>query len=170
VKPAHEGSSLGLTKVKTVDELPTAYAKAASLDTKVIAETCIIGDELTCPLVGEGQSAEALPVIRIVPPDANYDFHNKYFSNDTQYLCPVDLDDTLLDQINQLVLRGFEVVGAQGWGRMDLMLDENNQPWLIELNTVPGMTEKSLVPKAARVAGLTFEQLVVEILASSVRG
>ncbi|MDZ4055744.1 MAG: D-alanine--D-alanine ligase, partial [Polynucleobacter sp.] len=83
VKPAHEGSSLGLTKVKTVEALPEAYQKAAALDTKVIAETCIIGDELTCPLVGQGNTAEALPVIRIIPPEANYDFHNKYFSNDT---------------------------------------------------------------------------------------
>jgi D-alanine-D-alanine ligase len=167
VKPAHEGSSLGLTKVKTVDELPTAYAKAAALDTKVIAETCIIGDELTCPLVGEGQSAEALPVIRIVPPDANYDFHNKYFSNDTQYLCPTGLDESINQEVQALALAAYRALGCRTWGRADVMLDANRKPFLLEMNTSPGMTSHSLVPMAAKAAGVSYADLVLWLLSQT---
>ena len=115
VKPAHEGSSLGLTKVKSVEELPAAYALAAGLDTKVIAETCIVGDELTCPLVGQGESAEALPVIKIIPPQANYDFHNKYFSDETQYLCPTGLPAGVNEKVQELALAAYKALGCRTW-------------------------------------------------------
>jgi D-alanine-D-alanine ligase len=168
VKPVHEGSSLGLTKVKTVEELPDAYAKAAALDTKVIAETCIIGDELTCPLVGEGKSAEALPVIRIVPPDANYDFHNKYFSNDTQYCCPTGLDEAVNQKVQALALAAYRALGCRSWGRADVMLDSRDgTPYLLEMNTSPGMTSHSLVPMAAKAVGVSYADLVLWLLSQT---
>lgn len=168
VKPAHEGSSLGLTKVKAVDELPDAYAKAAALDTKVIAETCIIGDELTCPLVGEGDKSEALPVIRIVPPDANYDFHHKYFSNDTQYLCPTGLDDSVNQKVQALSLAAYRALGCRTWGRADVMLDSRDgKPYLLEMNTSPGMTSHSLVPMAAKAIGISYADLVLWLLSQT---
>ncbi|NBX99782.1 MAG: D-alanine--D-alanine ligase, partial [Burkholderiaceae bacterium] len=141
VKPAHEGSSLGLTKVQALEQLPDAYALALSLDKKVMAESCIIGPELTCPLVGEGEAAEALPVIQIIPPNANYDFHNKYFSNETQYLCPTELDEKLNQAVQRLALDAYRVLGCKTWGRADIMIDERTrQPYLLEMNTSPGMT------------------------------
>ena len=139
VKPAHEGSSLGLTKVKSVEELPAAYDLAAGLDTKVVAETCIVGDELTCPLVGQGESAEALPVIKIIPPQANYDFHNKYFSDETQYLCPTGLPAEVNEKVQELALAAYKALGCRTWGRADVMLDQNTgKPYLLEMNTSPG--------------------------------
>lgn len=168
VKPAHEGSSLGLTKVKTLAELPEAYQKAAALDTKVIAEACIIGDELTCPLVGEGNAAEALPVIRIIPPEANYDFHNKYFSNDTQYLCPTGLDASTNEAVQALALAAYRVLGCRTWGRADVMLDQlTGKPYLLEMNTSPGMTSHSLVPMAAKAAGVSYADLVLWLLSQT---
>jgi D-alanine-D-alanine ligase len=165
VKPAHEGSSLGLTKVKSVDELPAAYALAASLDTKVIAETCIVGDELTCPLVGQGNGAEALPVIKIIPPQANYDFHNKYFSDETQYLCPTGLPDAVNENVQALALAAYKALGCRTWGRADVMLDQKTgKPYLLEMNTSPGMTSHSLVPMAAKAAGVEYADLVLWLL------
>lgn len=168
VKPAHEGSSLGLTKVKTVEALPEAYQKAAALDTKVIAERCIIGDELTCPLVGQGNTAEALPVIRIIPPEANYDFHNKYFSNDTQYLCPTGLDESVNEAVQALALAAYQALGCRTWGRADVMLDQSTgKPYLLEMNTSPGMTSHSLVPMAAKAAGVSYADLVLWLLSQT---
>jgi len=162
VKPANEGSSLGLTKVKSVDELPAAYQLAAGLDKKVIAETCIIGDELTCPLVGDGVNAEALPVIKIIPPQANYDFHNKYFSDETQYLCPTGLADEVNTAVQKLALAAYRALGCSTWGRADVMLDEKTgKPYLLEMNTSPGMTSHSLVPMAAKAAGIEYADLVL---------
>jgi len=168
VKPANEGSSLGLTKVKSVDELPAAYQLAAGLDKKVIAETCIIGDELTCPLVGEGVDAEALPVIKIIPPQANYDFHNKYFSDETQYLCPTGLADEVNTAIQKLALAAYRALGCSTWGRADVMLDEKTgKPYLLEMNTSPGMTSHSLVPMAAKAAGIEYADLVLWLLSQT---
>jgi len=168
VKPAHEGSSLGLTKVQALEQLPDAYALALSLDKKVMAESCIIGPELTCPLVGEGEAAEALPVIQIIPPNANYDFHNKYFSNETQYLCPTELDEKLNQAVQRLALDAYRVLGCKTWGRADIMIDERTrQPYLLEMNTSPGMTSHSLVPMAAKAAGVSYSDLVLWILSQS---
>ena len=168
VKPAHEGSSLGLTKVQALEQLPDAYALALSLDKKVMAESCIIGPELTCPLVGEGEAAEALPVIQIIPPNANYNFHNKYFSNETQYLCPTELDEKLNQAVQRLALDAYRVLGCKTWGRADIMIDEQTrQPYLLEMNTSPGMTSHSLVPMAAKAAGVSYGDLVLWILSQS---
>ena len=168
VKPAHEGSSLGLTKVKSVDELPAAYELAAGLDKKVIAETCIIGDELTCPLVGQGSNAEALPVIKIIPPQANYDFHNKYFSDETQYLCPTGLVSEVNERVQALALAAYKALGCRTWGRADVMLDQKTgKPYLLEMNTSPGMTSHSLVPMAAKAAGIEYADLVLWLLSQT---
>jgi len=165
VKPAHEGSSLGITKVKSVDELPAAYKLAAGLDKKVIAETCIIGDELTCPLVGYGKTAEALPVIKIIPPQANYDFHNKYFSDETQYLCPTGLAPEVNAAVQELALAAYKALGCRTWGRADVMLEQKTgKPYLLEMNTSPGMTSHSLVPMAAKAAGIEYADLVLWLL------
>ena len=170
VKPAHEGSSLGLTKVKSVDELPAAYKLAAGLDKKVIAETCIIGDELTCPLVGYGKTAEALPVIKIIPPQANYDFHNKYFSDETQYLCPTGLAPEVNAAVQELALAAYRALGCRTWGRADVMLDQKTgKPYLLEMNTSPGMTSHSLVPMAAKAAGIEYADLVVWLLSQTLQ-
>jgi D-alanine-D-alanine ligase len=168
VKPAHEGSSLGLTKVKSVDELPAAYQLAAGMDKKVIAETCIIGDELTCPLVGQGSNAEALPVIKIIPPQANYDFHNKYFSDETQYLCPTGLASEVNERVQALALAAYKALGCRTWGRADVMLDQKTgKPYLLEMNTSPGMTSHSLVPMAAKAAGIEYADLVLWLLSQT---
>lgn len=168
VKPAHEGSSLGLTKVKSVDELPAAYQLAAGLDKKVIAEACIIGDELTCPLVGQGLTAEALPVIKIIPPQANYNFHNKYFSDETQYLCPTGLTSEVNEQVQKLALAAYTALGCRTWGRADVMLDQKTgKSYLLEMNTSPGMTSHSLVPMAAKAAGVNYADLVLWLLSQT---
>lgn len=168
VKPAHEGSSLGLTKVKSVDELPAAYQLAAAMDKAVIAETCIIGDELTCPLVGFGKDAEALPVIKIIPPQANYDFHNKYFSDETQYLCPTGLAPEVNLEVQELALAAYRALGCKTWGRADVMLDQKTgKPYLLEMNTSPGMTSHSLVPMAAKAAGVEYAELVLWVISKT---
>ncbi len=165
VKPAHEGSTLGLTKVTEAAQLPEAYALAAKFDKAVMAEAFISGMELTCPVLGAGDTARALPVVRIVAPDANYDYQNKYFSDDTRYLCPSGLPPEQEKQIQALVLESYKTLGCRGWARADVMVRESdNQPFLLEINTSPGMTGHSLVPMSAAVAGLPYEALCVEIL------
>jgi D-alanine-D-alanine ligase len=168
VKPAREGSSLGLSKVTKLEDLPAAYALAAKLDRDVMAEQCIIGEELTCPIVGDGENARALPVIRIVAPDSNYDYHNKYFSDDTKYLCPTGLDLALEAKVQELALSAYRALGCKGWGRADVMIDrETNQPYLLEMNTAPGMTGHSLVPMAAKAAGVEYADLVLWLLSKA---
>jgi D-alanine-D-alanine ligase len=168
VKPAHEGSSLGLTKVQSVEELPAAYQLAAGMDKKVMAETCIIGDELTCPLVGYGVDAEALPVIKIIPPQANYDFHNKYFSDETQYLCPTGLTPEVNLAVQELALAAYRALDCKTWGRADVMLDhKTGKPYLLEMNTSPGMTSHSLVPMAAKAAGIDYAELVLWVISQT---
>ncbi|WP_296829857.1 D-alanine--D-alanine ligase [Thiomicrospira sp.] len=163
VKPCHEGSSIGMRKVYTLDELQQAVEFAQQYDSEVLIERWITGREFTVAVL----NAQVLPTIELKTTHDFYDYSAKYQSNDTQYICPCNLSQNLQNQIDQLVLRGFDVLGAKGWGRMDLLVDDNHQAWLIELNTVPGMTDHSLVPKAAKVMGLSFEQLVVEILKTS---
>ena len=168
VKPAREGSSLGLSKVTKTEDLPAAYVLAAKLDRDVMAEQCIIGEELTCPIVGDGESARALPVIRIVAPDSNYDYHNKYFSDDTKYLCPTGLDLALEKKVQELALSAYRALGCKGWGRADVMIDQKtNQPYLLEMNTAPGMTGHSLVPMAAKAAGVEYADLVLWLLSKA---
>ena len=168
VKPAREGSSLGLSKVTNVADLPAAYEMAAKLDRDVMAEQCIIGEELTCPIVGDGSNAQPLPVIRIVAPDSNYDYHNKYFSDDTRYLCPTGLDLSVEKKVQDLALSAYRALGCKGWGRADVMIDnQTGQPYLLEMNTAPGMTGHSLVPMAARAAGVEYADLVLWLLSKA---
>ncbi|MDX5446502.1 MAG: D-alanine--D-alanine ligase [Zoogloeaceae bacterium] len=160
VKPAHEGSSMGATKVTRAEDLRAAWELAARFDSLVLAEEFIDGAELTVPFLGE----RALPVIRIEAPGGNYDYQNKYFSDDTRYLCPAGLGEQLEADLRALVMRGAAVLGCRGWGRVDLMLDTAGRPWLLEMNTSPGMTGHSLVPMSARSAGIGFDELCLEIL------
>jgi D-alanine-D-alanine ligase len=163
IKPAHEGSSIGMSRVMKPAELKSAWQEASQYDGLVLAETYIDGPEYTIAILGD----EALPVIRLETPNAFYDYQAKYQSESTQYHCPCGLSSEKELELQQLALRAFQVAGAKGWGRVDLMLDSEETPWLIEVNTVPGMTDHSLVPMAAKAAGISFDQLVVKILATS---
>lgn len=163
-KPPHEGSTIGISKAAGYSEMAEAYALAAKYDRVVLAEQFVAGRELTCAILGQGDDAQALPLIEIRAPDANYDYHNKYFSDDTQYLCPAPVDAALAAAIQRTCVRAYSVLGARGWGRVDVMLSERNEPFLLELNTSPGMTGHSLVPMAARAIGLSYEDLVLRIL------
>ena len=170
VKPASEGSTFGVTKVRATDAtaVQAAIAAARGFDTGVLIEECIIGRELTCAVLGEGAGARAPPLVEIRAPGANYDYHNKYFSDDTQYLCPAPVDAALGERIGALCVRAYRAVGARGWGRVDVMLRAGtDEPYLLEINTAPGMTGHSLVPMAARAAGVSFEELVLQILGSA---
>ena len=167
VKPATEGSSIGITKVRAAGELEEAYALAVNYDSAVIVEKLIEGPEYTASIVGD----EALPLIRIDAPQGNYDYQNKYFTDDTKYICPCGLPARKEDSLKALALDSFERLGCAGWGRVDLMLDAKGDPWLLEANTSPGMTGHSLVPMAARAVGISYEDLCVKILeGSDVRG
>ena len=165
VKPSREGSSLGLSKVTTLEDLPNAFALAAKLDFEVMAEECIIGDELTCPIVGDKDQVVALPIIKIIAPKNNYDYHHKYFSNETQYICPPEIDTQIEAEVRALAVQSYQVLGCRGWGRADIMLDQKSgRPYLLEMNTSPGMTNHSLVPMAAKHAGMNYENFVMWIL------
>ncbi len=165
VKPPHEGSTIGLSRVSGYSEMNEAYALAAKFDDVVLAEEFIAGRELTCALLGEGAATEALPLVEIRAPGANYDYHSKYFSDETQYLCPAPIDSALAAEIQSICIRAYRVLGARGWGRIDVMLSDDSRPYLLELNTSPGMTGHSLVPMAARALGISYEDLVLRILA-----
>lgn len=160
VKPANEGSSIGITKVTAIAQLADAWSAANRYDHSVIAERCIVGPEYTASLLG----AEALPLIRLETPHAIYDYDAKYHADTTRYFCPCGVPAEQEQAFRQLALRAFEVLGCSGWGRVDFLCDAAGQPWLIEANTVPGMTGHSLVPMAARAAGISFEALVWRIL------
>ncbi|MFZ1766803.1 MAG: D-alanine--D-alanine ligase [Candidatus Nitrotoga sp.] len=160
IKPANEGSSVGISKVKKISEMRAAYAEAAKHDKSVIAETFISGGEYTVAILGE----QALPVIKIEPANEFYDYEAKYLRNDTRYLCPAGLSQEKETEMQRLALQGFALIGGVGWGRVDFLMDGTGQPYLLEVNTVPGMTDHSLVPMAARQAGISFEQLVLTIL------
>ena len=168
VKPAREGSSIGLAKVTDASQMAAAVAAAAALDADVLCEQFIAGDEVTCPLLGTGDAARALPVIRIVAPEGNYDYNNKYFTDDTQYLVPCGLPAGEEAAIQALALCAYRVLGARGWGRIDVMIDAATRtPYLLELNTSPGMTGHSLVPMSARAEGISYEDLCLRLLASA---
>jgi D-alanine-D-alanine ligase len=164
VKPANEGSTLGLTKVAAANQLPAAYELAAGKYRDLaLAEQFIDGPEYTASIVGD----DALPLIRIEAPQGNYDYQNKYFTDDTKYICPCGLPAAKEDALKALALQAFRLAGCTGWGRVDLMLDAKGDPWLLEVNTSPGMTGHSLVPMAAKAVGIGYEDLCVKILEGS---
>jgi D-alanine-D-alanine ligase len=160
VKPASEGSSVGMSKVKRVGDFEEAFSLAINYDPVVIAEKFIDGPELTVAILGE----QALPVIRIETPREFYDYEAKYVANDTRYLIPAGLTEKKEQELRALCLEAFRALGCRGWGRVDLMLDRRGRPYLLEINTSPGMTDHSLVPMAARAVGLSYEDLCLKIL------
>lgn len=160
VKPANEGSSIGMSKVMREEDLPRAYALAAAHDELVIAEQFIDGCELTAAILGD----TPLPLIRLETPRDFYDYHAKYVADDTRYILPCGLPPEAEHVIQREAVRAFEVLGCSGWGRVDLMLDKTGKPYFLEVNTSPGMTDHSLVPMAARHSGLSFGDLCVRIL------
>ncbi|MES2502606.1 MAG: D-alanine--D-alanine ligase [Pseudomonadota bacterium] len=160
VKPANEGSSIGISKVKTAGGLKAAYELAAKADPLVIAEQFVGGGEYTVGILGD----EALPIIRIVPKNEFYDFEAKYLRDDTEYRCPSGLSAEKEALIQQEALQAFRAIGCSGWGRVDFLMDEAGTHYFLEVNTSPGMTDHSLVPMAAKAAGISFDELVVKIL------
>ena len=163
VKPAHEGSSLGMSKVTSVEQLAAAFTEASRYDTRILAERFITGPEFTVSIVDD----KALPVIGLKTSHDFYDFSAKYTATDTQYLLPCGLSAEEEAAIQQLALEAYRAVGCESWGRVDIMVDEAKQPWLLEVNTSPGMTDHSLVPQAAAFAGISFDELVLSILATA---
>jgi D-alanine-D-alanine ligase len=168
VKAPREGSSIGVTKVTAAEDIHAAVAESLRFDPDVLGEEFIQGDEITCPVMGEGADARALPVIRIVPPEAGYDYQNKYFTDDVRYLCPSGLPEAEEREIQRIVLAAYRSLGCRGWGRADLMIRASDrQPFLLEINTSPGMTSHSLVPMSARAAGIDYPQLCLRVLAAA---
>jgi D-alanine-D-alanine ligase len=163
VKPAHEGSSIGMARADDADQLRAAWALASGYDTQVLAERWIKGAEYTASILGH----QALPLIRLETPHVFYDYEAKYSADTTRYLCPCGLSPEREAELQRLALAAFQAVGASGWGRVDLLTDDELRPWLIEVNTVPGMTDHSLVPMAARAQGIEFDELVWRILETS---
>jgi D-alanine-D-alanine ligase len=168
VKAPLEGSSIGITKVTRAEELQAAVDLARQYDTRVLAEQFVSGREFSVPVLGTGPSARALPIIEIVAPEGKYDYQNKYFTDDTQYHCPAPLDAATTEAIQREVEKAYRALGCEGWSRIDVMLRETDQkPFLLEVNTSPGMTTHSLVPMAARAEGTSYEDLCVQILRSA---
>ena len=166
VKPPREGSSIGITKVAGYSEMKEAVALSVKYDPDVLCEEFIEGEEVTCPVLGEGANARALPVIRIVAPEGKYDYQNKYFTDTTQYLCPSGLPAAEEAEIQRIVVAAYRALGCRGWGRADLMIRRSDRkPFLLEMNTSPGMTSHSLVPKSAASTGMSYERLCLHLLA-----
>jgi D-alanine-D-alanine ligase len=168
VKPPREGSSIGVTKVEGYSQMQDAVTLAARYDPDVLCEEFIAGIELTCPVLGQGASARALPVVRIDAPGGNYDMHHKYYSDATAYRCPSGLSSEQEAEVQRITLAAYRALGCRGWGRADLMLrSADDKPFLLEMNTSPGMTSHSLVPMSARAAGIDYPQLCLQLLASA---
>ncbi len=168
VKPPREGSSIGITKVMGYSQMQGAVELASGFDADVLCEEFIEGDELTCPVLGEGADARALPVVRIVAPDGAYDYQNKYFTDVVRYECPCGLPAEEEAEIQRIVLAAYRVLGCRGWGRADLMLrNTDRKAFLLEMNTSPGMTSHSLVPISARAAGISYEALCLGLIAGA---
>lgn len=168
VKPVREGSSLGVTKVMDGSQVQAAVHAAEAMDADIMCEQFISGDEVTCAVLGTGDSARALPVIHIVAPEGQYDYQNKYFTDSTEYRVPCNLPPGEEEAIQALVLKAYKVLGCRGWGRLDVMIDgATRKPYLLEINTAPGMTNHSLVPMAAKAVGISYEDLCVSLLASA---
>jgi D-alanine-D-alanine ligase len=170
VKPAREGSTIGLTKVSSTAQCDAAFALAAGMHDDVLCEQFIAGDEVTVPVLGSGADARALPVIRIQAPDGNYDYQNKYFTDTTQYLVPCGLPEGEEAHIQRLVLQAYLSLGCRGWARADVMIDAvTRKPYLLEINTSPGMTSHSLVPMSAKAAGISYPELCLQVLTLATR-
>jgi D-alanine-D-alanine ligase len=168
VKPPREGSSIGISKVEGYSQMQEAVKLAAQYDPDVLCEEFITGIELTCPVLGQGAAAHALPVVRIEAPDGNYDYEHKYFSEDTGYRCPSGLAPDEEAEVQRLTLAAYRALGCRGWGRADLMLRARDRKiFLLEMNTSPGMTGHSLVPMSARQAGISYERLCLLLLAQA---
>lgn len=170
VKPACEGSSIGVSMVRHAGELRAAWLAAVKHDSLVIAEQGVLGGEYTVAVLGEGDNLQALPIIKIEPATAFYDYEAKYLRDDTRYLCPCDLSESRELELRAEALYAFRVLGCRGWGRVDFLMDEQGAAYFLEVNTSPGMTDHSLVPMAARVAGISYEQLVLRVLAQATLG
>ncbi|MFL9924743.1 D-alanine--D-alanine ligase [Herbaspirillum lusitanum] len=168
LKAPHEGSTIGISKVNGYSDMQEGFALCAKYDDVVLAEEFIRGRELTVPVLGSGRDARALPVIEIRAPEGNYDYQHKYFTDDTKYLCPAPIDAALTQRVQQLAVQAFNALGCRGWSRVDFMLreaaDGTQEPYLLEINTSPGMTGHSLVPMAAKATGMSYEDLCCEIL------
>ena len=165
VKPPREGSSIGITKVAGYSQMQTAVSLAAQYDADVLCEEFIDGVELTCPVLGQGTAARALPVVRIDAPDGKYDFQNKYYTDVVQYRIPSGLNVAEEADVQRLTLTAYRTLGCRGWGRADLMLRHSDRKiFLLEMNTSPGMTGHSLVPMSARAAGMGYEALCLHLL------
>ena len=160
IKPSREGSSIGTAKVHNLEEMEQAWRKAREFDDDVLAETWIDGPELTAAILGD----QVLPLIRIEAASGFYDYDAKYVGDDTRYHCPTGLSAETEQQVSQWAKQAFDVLGCRGWGRVDFMLDKDNKPFVLEANTIPGMTDHSLVPMAAKSAGMDFQQLTLRIL------
>ena len=167
MKPPHEGSTIGLTKVQGYSDLEEAFALAARYDDQVLVERFVEGREFTVAILGQGEAARALPVIEIQAPGGNYDYQNKYFGNETRYLCPAPLAPAVEEEMRRLSVDAFRSLDCEGWARVDVMLDRDDRPWLLEINTSPGMTDHSLVPMAARAVGMSYDDLVLVLLESA---
>jgi D-alanine-D-alanine ligase len=167
LKAPHEGSSVGIAKVSGYSDMKEAYQVASHFDSSVLAEQFITGRELTVAVLGAGRDAHALPVIEIIAPGGNYDYEHKYFSDETRYVCPADLPADLTARVLEISVAAYRALGCEGWARADFILDRDNQPWLLEINTSPGMTGHSLVPMAARAAGMSYAELCMAILADA---
>jgi D-alanine-D-alanine ligase len=168
VKPPHEGSTIGITKVGEAGAFRAAYDIAAGLDDSVLAEEFVTGREFTVAVLGHGAGARALPPVEIVAPQGNYDYQNKYFTDTTQYFCPPELDPASRAEMERIAVEAYRSLGCEGWGRVDVLLRAaDNKQFLLEVNTSPGMTSHSLVPMAARALGISYEDLCLEILASA---
>jgi D-alanine-D-alanine ligase len=168
VKPPREGSSLGMTRVREASQMQAAATLATKYDPDLLCEEFIQGAELTCPVLGSGEQAQALPIIRIEAPNGEYDFKNKYTGNAVKYHCPSGLAPELEKQIQNLVVQAYRALGCRGWARADIMLRaSDNQPFLLEINTSPGMTDHSLVPMSARSVGISYEDLCLRLLQSA---
>ena len=168
VKPPHEGSSIGVSKVLGYSQMQEAVHLAARYDTNVLCEEFIDGDEVTCAVTGEGESAQVLPVVRISAPEGAYDYQNKYFTDEVKYHCPSGLPAGEESAIRQIVLKAYRTLGCRGWGRADLMVRASDRKaFLLEMNTSPGMTSHSLVPMSAKAAGIGYEDLCLQVLGSA---
>jgi D-alanine-D-alanine ligase len=168
LKAPHEGSTIGISKVTAADGMKAGFDNCVRYDDTVLAEEFISGRELTVPVMGAGRDARALPIVEIRAPQGNYDYEHKYFSDDTQYLCPAPLAATLTERIQALAVEAYRALGCSGWGRVDFMLRAGDDaPFLLEVNTSPGMTGHSLVPMSARAAGVSYEDLCIAILRSA---